>query len=298
MDRNGQARITEVPFRPSPGGPPGAEVWDFARLRERAAQDGVDLLKPMRAEFHHLISVKRGFLRHWVDGVEHLMPPGAWLWIRPDQVHRFDTSVETAQGAVVFFMPGFVAPGTVAAAYVGPFHPQGTLVPDAEERASLDATLSLLETTYDSVGALPVEAYIELIRHLVSALVLRLAHLHDDTRTTPVGNDVFRRYAAAVDRDLATTRRVDDYARALGYSVRTLTRACRAATGRSAKQYLDDRTVLEAKRLLVHTGLSAAAVGERLGFSSPTVFTKFFRTRAGETPAAFASRARGGRHGE
>ncbi len=88
---------------------------------------------------------------------------------------------------------------------------------------------------------------------------------------------------------------MEDYARDLRYSVRTLTRATRAATGRGAKRFIDDRVLLEAKRLLVHTDLSATAVGERLGFPDATVFTKFFRLRVGETPTAFRATARGTR---
>jgi AraC-like DNA-binding protein len=87
---------------------------------------------------------------------------------------------------------------------------------------------------------------------------------------------------------------VEEYARQLGYSVRTLTRATRAVTGSGAKRLIDDRVLLEAKRLLVHTDLPAAAVGERIGFPGATSFTRFFRQRAGETPAAFRNRARGG----
>ncbi|MFJ5797645.1 helix-turn-helix domain-containing protein [Streptomyces decoyicus] len=44
---------------------------------------------------------------------------------------------------------------------------------------------------------------------------------------------------------------------------------------------------------MVHTGLTATAIGDRLGFPDATVFTKFFRQRAGETPATFRHRARG-----
>ncbi|MET8246453.1 helix-turn-helix domain-containing protein [Streptomyces sp. NPDC005202] len=48
-----------------------------------------------------------------------------------------------------------------------------------------------------------------------------------------------------------------------------------------------------AGRLPWHTDLPAAAVGERLGFPDTTLFTRFFRRRTGETPAAYRARARG-----
>lgn len=89
--------------------------------------------------------------------------------------------------------------------------------------------------------------------------------------------------------------RVEDCAGHVGYSVRNLTRATRAATGCGAKHFIDERVLLEAGRLLVHTDLATSAVGERLGFPGATVFTRFFRTRTGEIPAAFRARYRNAR---
>ncbi|GAA2902046.1 hypothetical protein GCM10010524_37370 [Streptomyces mexicanus] len=291
------ACITDVPFRPSPGGPPGVEVWDFPRLAERASRHGVDLYRPLRAEFHHLITVRSGALRTWLDGAEHVLRPGAWLWIRPGQVYRFRDGVDRAEGTVLLFTPGFLDAATLSAAGFDPPHPDHPLVPARpEDAAALRSTLGLLEDAYRRIGALPLDAHVTLVRHLLAALVLRLGHLAErgHTRREASGNDTFHRFHRAVERDFASARRVEDYAAALGYSARTLTRACLAATGRTAKQYLDDRVALEAKRLLVHTDLAPVQIADRLGFTSATVFTKFFRRCTGETPTAFRARAHGG----
>ncbi|MDX3089361.1 helix-turn-helix domain-containing protein [Streptomyces sp. ME02-6978a] len=66
-----------------------------------------------------------------------------------------------------------------------------------------------------------------------------------------------------------------------------MTRARLAATGRTAEQYVDDRVLLEAKRLLWHSGLTAKEVTDRLGFTDAGDFTKFFRLRTGVTPGTF-----------
>jgi AraC-like DNA-binding protein len=47
--------------------------------------------------------------------------------------------------------------------------------------------------------------------------------------------------------------------------------------------------LLEAKRLLRHSGLPAKEVADRLGFVDASDFTKFFRLRTGVTPGAFRS---------
>ncbi|HEY5881590.1 MAG TPA: helix-turn-helix transcriptional regulator, partial [Nakamurella sp.] len=126
-----------------------------------------------------------------------------------------------------------------------------------------------------------------------------LLHL-DPPRPTPKPGpaDTFLRFRDAVERDFTRTRQVGDYAHALGYSPRTLSRAARTAVGMNAKEFIDGRTILEAKRLLAHSELSAAQIAHQLGFTSPTNFTKYFHQRTTSTPITFRKHVRGtGRSG-
>jgi AraC family transcriptional regulator, transcriptional activator of pobA len=50
---------------------------------------------------------------------------------------------------------------------------------------------------------------------------------------------------------------------------------------------IDDRVILEQKRLLVHTELSIKELAARTGFAEPTNLVKFFRHHTGQTPRAF-----------
>ncbi|WP_067677209.1 helix-turn-helix domain-containing protein [Nocardia miyunensis] len=296
-NRSGTRRVVEVPFYPSVGTPQGIEICDFQQLVERAAGHGVNPYRPTRPRFHHLIALESGRLRHSVDLTDCLLEPGDWLWVRPGQTHQFHRDLETARGIVVFFPPGFLDSATVAAAHADLPGPPRPLCPAPADSEALDTTLALLVAEYHRRTELPHDVHVEIARHLLAALLLRLAHLHDGPGGGPAGGEVFTRFRAAVERDFARAHRVEDYARSLGYSVRTLTRATVAATGHGAKHYIDDRIVLEAKRLLVHTDLSAAAVGSRVGLPDARAFTRFFRQRTGETPGGFRIRAAGGSDG-
>ncbi|MFF5176272.1 helix-turn-helix transcriptional regulator [Micromonospora sp. NPDC000089] len=97
----------------------------------------------------------------------------------------------------------------------------------------------------------------------------------------------FRRFCREVELGYQHTRRVEDYATRLGCSVRTLTRACLAVTGRSAKQVLDERVALQASRLLAATDQPVARIGRGLGFPEPTNFGRFFTREVGVSPGAF-----------
>lgn len=92
-----------------------------------------------------------------------------------------------------------------------------------------------------------------------------------------------------IDRRFGKWHQVTHYADRLGYSPRTLNRLARAHTGLSAKQLIDERVMLEAKRLLSHADASVADIAEQLGFDDPSNFSAYFRSRAGLTPGAFRS---------
>jgi AraC-like DNA-binding protein len=114
--------------------------------------------------------------------------------------------------------------------------------------------------------------------------------LFDQARADTVGTrlpQVFLAFRNAIETDLTHRHDVVDYARHLGYSARTITRACQQVTGQTAKAVLTDRLVLEAKRLLVHTDTPAATISAQLGFSEPTNFTKFFTRNTAHSPTSF-----------
>lgn len=140
-----------------------------------------------------------------------------------------------------------------------------------------------------------------LLRHQLAVLLIRLALLPGarDSGRTPDDADpqraevvTFHRFCREVESGYQGTRRVEDYAARLGCSVRTLTRACLAVTGRSAKQVVDERVALQARRLLAATDEPVARIGRQLGFPEPTNFGRFFTREVGVSPGAFRA-ARG-----
>jgi AraC-like DNA-binding protein len=99
-----------------------------------------------------------------------------------------------------------------------------------------------------------------------------------------------------IEQGFDQRRSVEYYARRLGYSEKTLTRACLRAEGRTAKDMIDQRVVLEAKRLLAYGDSAITEVGSHLGFSEVTNFLKFFKRITGISPAAFRSSLRDRSH--
>lgn len=99
--------------------------------------------------------------------------------------------------------------------------------------------------------------------------------------------EIYALFQKELEATYAKRQSVVDHAKRLGFSESTLSRACVATVGRSAKAEVDGRVVLEAKRLLVHSQCTAVQIAHQLGFSEPTNFLKFFKRGAGCTPMEF-----------
>ncbi|MFC9126246.1 helix-turn-helix domain-containing protein [Streptomyces sp. NPDC057099] len=241
-----------------------------------------------RIDFHVVMLFAEGPVRHMVDFTEHEAGAGDLLWIRPGQVHRFSRTSEY-RGTVLTMQPGFLPRATVEATGLYRYDLPPLLRPDAAELAGLRAALDHLRREYEDTATLPLSLHTAVLRHSLTAFLLRLAHLAASAAESVrrQSDSTFTLFRDAVERDFATNHSVSAYADALGYSRRTLVRAVRAATGDTPKAFIDKRVVLEAKRLLAHTDLPIGRVGAAVGFPDAANFSKFFHQHTDQTPAVF-----------
>ncbi|MGW1168626.1 helix-turn-helix domain-containing protein [Streptomyces sp. NPDC002550] len=260
---------------------------------DRTWHAGAPLHRVHRIDFHVVMLFTDGPVRHMVDFAEYEAGAGDLLWIRPGQVHRFSREA-VYRGTVLTMQPGFLPRATVEATGLYRYDLPPLLHPDPDRLAALQASLDQLRREYEDTATLPLSLHTAVLRHTLTAFLLRLAHLaassaEADRQTT---DSTFTRFRDAVEQGFATNHSVSAYADALGYSRRTLVRAVRAATGETPKGFIDKRVVLEAKRLLAHTDLPIGRVGAAVGFPDAANFTKFFHLHAGQTPVAFRAELR------
>lgn len=95
---------------------------------------------------------------------------------------------------------------------------------------------------------------------------------------------------SAIDRHYKSDWPVGRYVELLATTPHLLDKACREVFGLTVKEMLLERRLLEAKRLLMFTIRSVEDIGREVGFEDPAYFSRFFRKRMGEAPAAWRRR--------
>lgn len=280
--------IAKVTYQPPEGKAGEVEATTVASMLERAGAEAfIDVQRP---EFHFLLMPTSGVVTHMVDFTDHTLTPGSVLWVRPGQVQRWG-DLTAYDGRVVIFPAGLLDP--VTAELTQAVSPDGARwwSPDDAAAAGVPA---LAEEIADLAadGAMPRAIRAPALTHLLAALLLRLTAQASSRPGAPSGSEAWLAFRDLLEAEHARHHDVAWYAARLGWSTRTLARATRAATGRTPKELVDERVLLEARRLLAHSDLSVARVGETVGFDDASNFGAWFRLRDGQTPAAFRRTAK------
>ncbi|WP_295122545.1 AraC family transcriptional regulator [uncultured Chitinophaga sp.] len=66
-----------------------------------------------------------------------------------------------------------------------------------------------------------------------------------------------------------------------------LTNTIKLTTGKSPCDWMEERTIAEAQKMLVETDMSVADIAFKLTYKEPTNFIKFFRGMCGITPLQY-----------
>lgn len=136
----------------------------------------------------------------------------------------------------------------------------------------------------------------EMIRTYLKQLFIKAARLWKKQNFgkgfTRKNSDVefFRKFTMLVEQHYKQKHNVSDYADLLFVAPKTIAHKFRKLDLPPPNDVIKNRIVLEAKRLLVHTALSAKEVGYKLGYDDPAYFSRLFVQKTGQTASGFRSK--------
>ena len=246
---------------------------------------------PHRHNFQELIWIRAGRGRHAIDGTPLDLLPGTCYFIARGQVHQFLES-KNVHGCVLRFADELIpeARGAEDPAYpLAWFNSAGAARGvrfAAAEAREFDRLFALMAS---ECARPPQAGRLELLGALLRAVLVKLGRALQLSRIETAGAggpqaELFRAFILLLERDYAAHHDVAHYAAALGASQRRLAEAVRLCAGVPPKQLVEERLLLEAKRLLQFTRRSTKEIAYALGFQDPPYFSKVFRRGARCSP--------------
>ena len=100
-------------------------------------------------------------------------------------------------------------------------------------------------------------------------------------------NSLGVQFKILVDEHFRDKVQVSEYAEMLHVTPGHLNDTVKSTIGRSAKQVIDAKRIMEAKRLLFWQKHSVKQIAGELNFDDDAYFSRFFKKHTGQTPALF-----------
>ncbi|QDQ09859.1 AraC family transcriptional regulator [Streptomyces spectabilis] len=242
---------------------------------------------PHRHTFHEIVYVTGGTGSHVVDLTRFTLRPPHLCFIAPGQVHYWD-GVRDLEGCLILFTDDFLLENPRDQETLRGLGRRSWLELSEAEAAWARRLVADLDHEYRT-GA---EDFQSVLQALLHVLVVRAARLLAPERAAPRAAparpaSVAADFVTLMDTSETPLWSVRECAARLGVSVSYLNEAVKAAMGRTPGELLRQARAHEAKRLLVRTELTVRQVADRVGFTDPAYFCRFFRRETGTSPGDF-----------
>lgn len=253
---------------------------------------------PHRHAYQELLVVESGHGVHQIDGERFALLPQTVSLIAQGQIHYLEEAIGL-QGYLVRFGRDFLPAGAFGpgwdyqATLFNHFGLNRALALAGGEMAALGQLLGLLDAEYESAASFQRETS---LRHLLALVLIRLERLSQAKlacgKPDRAGYRLYHDFAALLERSFTAQHDVAFYARALAVTPDRLARSLSRLTGKTTKQLISERVLLEAQRFLRYTARPIGEISDQLGFSDQFQFSKAFKRALGVAPLEFRSRRR------
>lgn len=102
--------------------------------------------------------------------------------------------------------------------------------------------------------------------------------------------DIIRKFNVLIEQHFREKHQVAEYAELLFKSPKTLSNLFHKYSDKSPLATINERIVLEAKRLLIYSDKTSEEIAYELGYKEAGHFSKFFKKHAGMNPTEFKSK--------
>jgi AraC-like DNA-binding protein/mannose-6-phosphate isomerase-like protein (cupin superfamily) len=248
---------------------------------------------PHRHDFFEVLFLLKGSGKHIIDSNVYEVKPPCVFFMSPGQAHRIELS-EDIEGYIFTFTADF---------YLYSQNNQNQLLEFPFFFTVKQNNPPLQLTDSNQVAFLShifkqAIAEIEnpkgfsppLLRSLLDVILQytnSLYHVDDTMIAKGKGHILVKRFFQLLEENYQYNLSVNTYASKLAITPNHLTQTIKQLTGKTATAVIQEKQLLETKRLLLHTNLSVTEIANMLNFSDQSYFTKFFKKKTEKTPLAF-----------
>lgn len=134
---------------------------------------------------------------------------------------------------------------------------------------------------------------LEMLQMMLKRFLILCARLYKKQRKIHLESeqlDLVREYNYLVEQHFKDLHNVADYANLLHRSPKTLANYFKRVSDKTPSEFIKNRRMLEARRLLIAGSLTVKEIAYELGFEDLQTFSRFFKREEGCSPMTFKKR--------
>lgn len=252
---------------------------------------------PHRHDFYDILIVTQGSGTHTIDFIEYEIEPCSIFFLTPGQVHSLSVS-EDIEGYTLFFDPEFylIDRPSKSLRELPFFH-------SAQNKPKLKVDCTEESYIHNILQDMLAERHgqhdnrYSVIRSYLELLMLKLSRFYTQKQEKPKHHspyfvNLMNKFDKLIDAHFHETRSVQFYADKLCVTPKNLSAISKKVYNKTSREVIQERVILEAKRLLLHSDMSMMEIAQKLNLYDPSYLVKFFKKAVGQTPQQFRMNAK------
>jgi AraC family transcriptional regulator, transcriptional activator of pobA len=253
--------------------------------------------QPHRHDFFTIIAVENAMGIHQIDFKDYDLTPFTLYFISPEQIHHLeirDNREGVLHGHVIMFTTDFLLKYSVSPEQLTEmalfFNCDETkpLVLTAAAMAQLHPFFEKFSGESQTPQKYQLEALGAWLKlFLLDCSRLKSAYQEKSAKLDKRKSEIVRQFKDDVEHHFKKWHQVNDYAQTQNLTPNYLNEVIKSETGTSAKDFILNRLILEAKRLARYSNMTAKEITYTLGYEDVAQFSKFFKKYEGVSFSEF-----------
>lgn len=249
---------------------------------------------PHKHNFYHIVMMTKGSGIHEIDFKRYKAQAGSVFLMLPSQVHSWSFSEET-EGIVVEFENLNMFSGEEALVLQTALNPKINHF-DAKNKIKDEFILiaqSMLTEYENELDDFEVLLRLKLAEFLIHYKRQSEHALKNNDNKSDTKSAQFRlQINELIEKHYKVEHSVEFYAKELVMNPKSLTAKVNRIFGKTFRDLIQERCLLESKRLLAYSNYSILEIARELGFEDANYFSRFFRLKLKENPTSFRNKVR------